>query len=80
MKMKPDDYSQLKQAVQKIAHEIPAYKIWLKSPQNPRPPQDFELRLRWDVFNVCKLDFYNYLDDSQIDTALRSIFKELDLQ
>jgi len=80
MKMKLDDYSKLKQAVQKIAHEIPQYRIWLKSPQNPRPPEDFELRLRWDVFHVCKLDFYAYLNDDHIDTALQSIFKDLGIQ
>lgn len=79
MKMKPDDYCQLKQAIQKIACEIPPYRAWLKSPQNPKPPADLEMRLRWDIFNVCRLDFYAYLTDKQIDTALRLIFKELDL-
>jgi hypothetical protein len=80
MKMKPDDYLKLEQAVREIAHEIPPHRAWLKSPQNPRPFKDLEMRLRWDVFHAVKLNFYDYLNDEHIDTALRLIFKELDLQ
>lgn len=44
---------------------------------------DIEKRLRWDAFHSSRYagilsDLYAYVDDTHIDTALRSIMREIE--
>ncbi len=47
--------------------------------------KDKAMRFRWDLFHAAKLshfasdNLYSYLGDNHIDTALKSIVKELEL-
>lgn len=49
-----------------------------------RQPKDFDKRLRWDCMYQAGLsswvcdNLYSYLDDSHIDTALKSIVKQIE--
>ena len=82
MKIKAHHYNALKEAIAKLnKDDIKEHRLNL--PFHVRPPKDIELRLRWDCLYASKamdeLPLYHYLNDNHIDTALRSIFKELQL-
>ena len=70
MKMKPEHYSYLKSEITAIAHLVP-------------PAGDKEYR--WNLFNSVKFnsnfikELYEYLNDAQIDTALKKVVKDLEL-
>ncbi len=81
MKMTPEHYEDLKQRVALFAGEVPDHRKRLAN--DPRV-KDIEHRLRCDVLHATKiLDAYSYQEfdytDAQIDTAMRKVFKELDL-
>ena len=76
MKMKPEDYNKL---------EISIIKALMDSGQNLRhmAKTRSEKRLRWDLTyinpdtNKLICGMYDYLNDNHIDTALKSIVKNL---
>ena len=68
------------------AEQIKKHRAYLLSPENPRPPKDLEMRLRWDVMNsmpsLLRIPLFNALykaglNDSHIDTALKAAMKEV---
>lgn len=74
MKMKSEDFSYLKNIVErKVAALGPAHRDEYKREGHSHK------RYRWDILWLCKMnDFvcntlYRYLNDDHIDTALRSI-------
>jgi hypothetical protein len=82
MKIKTEHYEAIKASIHKAA--IAEHRAFLKSPANPRPAKDLEKRLRWDLLHcfkgaawVCS-ELYPYLNDTHIDTALRSVVSELE--
>ena len=82
MKMTSEHFGQIKTAFEANQNKIKQIEIFLNSPDNPRPPKDFEKRLRWDALVtimgaqwICSL--YSYLNDDHIDSALKKIMKEI---
>lgn len=80
MKIEQAHYDHIKQALAPHAADLQAHRKSLKGDYRIK---DVEKRLRWDAsFRyvgsrwVCDT-LYSYLDDTHIDTALRSVFREL---
>lgn len=84
MKMTKQHYSQLVAALKTIDIEkIKAHKIAL---QNDVRVKDLEKRLRWDCFwslnqfrSLVMNEWYSYMNDNHIDTALKAAMKELNI-
>ena len=83
MKMKPDHYNHMKSAIASIdTAKVASHKEALTHDARVK---DLDKRFRWDLSYAAKLtpwvcdNLYSYLDDSHVDTALRSIIRELDL-
>lgn len=83
MKMSTEHYSHIKQAILSLpSDKAAAHKEALKS--DPRV-KDLDMRFRWDLLYAAKLsgyicdNCYSYLNDTHIDTALKSIVRELEL-
>lgn len=79
MKIQPEHYEHMKQAIAKLDIS----QIRLDILNSHAQPKDFDKRLRWDCFWLAGLSgfacgtLYDYANDSHIDTALKSIMKEL---
>ena len=72
MKIKPDDYGKMLDAVRSVhaSNALDAY----------RSAGLTDKRYLWDALRVSGYDvcgLYTYLNDTHIDTALRSILREL---
>ena len=83
MKMKPEHFAHMKAEITKLDRSrITDHKAALA--YDPRV-KDLDKRFRWDLSHAARLtpwicdNLYSYLDDSHVDTALRSIVRELDL-
>lgn len=80
MKIQPEHYEHMKREMAARAHLI--LQIRDQIAVDPRV-RDAEKRLRWDLFHVSGLTryvcdhVYNYANDVHIDTALRSIMREI---
>lgn len=79
MKIKPEDYEQLKAAMAKVAKQYPIANY------RDLAPSFSETRIAWDYFwaangRACEISnrLYKYLNDSHIDTAVRRIITELE--
>jgi hypothetical protein len=81
MKMKPEDYAQLEQAIRKVQADYP--ETMVKDYHNLNLTSK---RYRWDMFHIavrrgyfprlstCDAgSLYDYCNDDHIDTALRRI-------
>lgn len=80
MKITPSHYSAIRSAILPLAGRLSAHRDFLKSEGKAK---DIEKRLRWDAFHASGCDgimseLYTYLNDDHIDTALRSIMREID--
>ena len=79
MKMTQEHYDYMKQAIGNI--NIDAVKRSIM--ESGRVPKDYDKRLRFDCMYAAGLtkwvcdNLYSYMDDSHINTALKSIMKEL---
>ena len=83
MKIKPEHYAHIKKAISTLPRDkVLLHKEALKD--DPRV-KDQAMRFRWDLFWATRQeskiihDLYQYLNDTHIDTALRSIVKELSI-
>lgn len=80
MKMKPEHFAHLKNAIAPFTENAKAHREILRN--DPRV-NDLEKRLRWDLAHAAKLtpwicsDLYPYLNDTHIDTALRAAVVDL---
>jgi len=87
MKMSAIHYADLKARIRPLISDIRVHRTALEAQhRNPSPllpkVKDPERRLRWDAFHASRIQSaYGYqtfdYTDEHIDTALRSIFKEL---
>lgn len=87
MKMSAIHYADLKSRIEHLAVQIRMHRLDLEEQKrNPNPLQfpvkDVERRLLWDAFYASRIQSaYGYQDfdytDTHIETAMRSIFKEL---
>ena len=82
MKMKETHYEQLKNEILCLGtNRIATHRLAL---QRDSRVKDLEKRFRWDLLWATGQSkwitdvLYSYLNDTHIDTALRSIVKELD--
>lgn len=80
MKITHEHYSILRASILPLAPRFPAHREFLKSEGKA---MDIEKRLRWDAFHSAGYagilsDLYAYLDDTHIDTALRSIMRGIE--
>lgn len=80
MKVTSEHYSILRASILPLAPRFPAHREFLKSEGKA---MDIEKRLRWDAFHSARYagilsDLYAYVDDTHIDTALRSIMREIE--
>jgi len=85
MKMKKEHYNILKSSIEDVLKNVgPALLQEYENGKFPREDKvkDLNLRFRWDLFYFVrpkiessgkKLNLYDYLNDSHIDTALRKI-------
>lgn len=85
MKIRPEHYqhilTEMRQAIATIGKDaINAHIVAISG-----KPHDFDKRLRWDLCYAAKLnpwickEIYPYASDEHLDTALRSVIRELDL-
>lgn len=86
MKIEQSDYDYLKTAMLEIKDKIPAHIEFLNEADNLGKVKDFDTRLRWDWFTASirgRTEFvnkiYSYLNDDHINTALKKIIKEINL-
>jgi hypothetical protein len=87
MKMTDTDYRLLKAAIERkiLSQELNINQTWLDYSNQGLS----EMRFRWDLLRFCGVrigdsvgqpgpfPFYDYLNDTHIDTALKAIVKEL---
>jgi hypothetical protein len=81
MKIKPEHYAILKTKIEEAIPLINSHKEYLIKENKFK---DFGTRLRFDIFYKVKAgginnELYEYLDDTHINTALKKIFKELNI-
>ena len=79
MKMSTEHYVELKNCIATVIGQAPAHKEFLIKEDRAK---DIDMRLRWDLMwasttHDWRRYAYQDLNDSHIDTALRSIMKEL---
>ena len=80
MKITQEHYDYIKNAIAPFVSDIDAMKEIIS---NDSRVKDAEKRLRWDFTYKAKLstwmcdNLYSYMNDNHIDTALKSIMKEL---
>lgn len=91
MKIRPEHYAHMKQAIAAVADQIPDMRVRIAN--DPRVKyRNFEWnafvhhaerRLRWDLSYKAGLtqyicdNVYPYANDTHLDTALRSIMREI---
>ncbi len=81
VKIDPKDYLYMRDALARNKDLIPAFRAQIAA--DPRV-KDSAKRLRWDLANYSDLTgffcsvIYKYANDSHIDTALKSIMRELE--
>jgi hypothetical protein len=73
-------YERLRDAIAPLAPRFSSHRSFLRLEGRCK---DLEKRLRWDAFAACGYagilkDLYAYLTDDHIDTALRSIMREIE--
>ncbi len=92
MKIKPEHYATVKLSIETLiksfvethgSQALDRYALRLKD--SKAQVRDMQKRFRWDLLYtavssnwICD-NLYSYMDDSHIDTALRSIVDELNL-
>lgn len=85
LKISPEDYTTLKQGIEKVIKEHPVDQ-YREALIKESKAKDIEKRLRWDYLYGAKIylpenfvvdTLYKYLNDDHIDSALKNIFKEL---
>jgi len=80
MKIKPEHYNHIKQAIDAIPEKLK--QSHFESLKLDDRVKDIGKRFRWDCFNYAGLTtfacdtLYSYMNDTHIDTALKSIVKE----
>ncbi len=87
MKIKPEHYATLKLAIEEFVESFgsQAFDRYVARLKNSKAQvRDMQKRFRWDlcyasISSTWICDLYSYMDDSHIDTALRSIVDELKL-
>jgi len=89
MKIKPEHYAQLVQDLKASAGTLPSFGYFREVVARERVGADAEKFYRWELFSaayhgtrdVVKHDFhcelYKYLNDSNIDAALKKAVKEI---
>lgn len=82
MKISDSDFNYLKNAMMDVKGKVLDHIGFLKKPENKVKIKDFDMRLRWDWFSWAmrgRTNFlnklYSYLNDDNIDTALKQIVK-----
>ena len=81
MKITQEHYATMLNAITPLAHTIPAQRTLLSKDSGIT---DLEKRIRWDLAYKAGLtvficdSIYAYANDTHIDTALKSIVKELE--
>jgi hypothetical protein len=83
MKVKPEHYQQMLEAIRPLVTQVAAHRERLKTDSRVK---DLEKRLRWDLLYASRCELaahyisdtlYPYCNDEHIDTALKAIVKEL---
>ena len=83
MKIQAEHYNFMRDAIAPFKAQIPQFRQRII---NEGKASDAEKRLRWDLAYLADLTWwlcknvYTYANDAHIDTALRSIMKELEQQ
>jgi len=83
MKINKEHYQHILTVMSHI--DLPAARNHKEALKNDERVKDIEKRFRWDLMYAANLspwicdNLYSYMDDSHIDTALRSIVRELGL-
>lgn len=82
MKISAAHYTDLKQAILRNVTKIAAHREFITKEGKAK---DIEKRLRWDLMWAgttidWRTEAYRDLNDSHIDTALRSIMAEIELK
>ena len=81
MKIQAEHYSYMREKISPLKGQIESFRQRII---NEGQARDVEKRLRWDLAYIADLTWwlcdnvYPYAKDDHIDTALRSIMKELE--
>jgi len=80
MKIKPEHYAHMLEAIRPLQPKLAGHREYLKTDSRVK---DLEKRLRWDALWASKITqwlsdtVYKYANDDHVDTALKQIMKEL---
>ena len=84
MKITQEHYDHMKKAINTLNRDnVDTHSKTVKSSGKYK---DFSKRMRWDLFYMANLTkfacdtLYDYVNDDHIDTALRSIVKDLNFK
>ena len=84
MKIQKEHYNVIKEKIALIDRDaIKSHALQVKESGKYK---DFDTRMRWDIFWASKLNdwvrdnVYTYANDEHINTALKNIVKELNIQ
>lgn len=83
MKIKPEHYKHMRDAIAQIPREL--IEAHIANLHKDNRVKNLDKRLRWDLLHsvmpavwVCD-NIYPYANDTHLDTALRTIVKELEI-
>lgn len=81
MKMTPEHYAELKEKVMGVIDKFPSAEEYRKRFESSPKKIDAQEMRRWDLFVAAKTGnlinrLYKYLNDVNIDTAMKSIVAE----
>ena len=85
MKVQTDHYAFLLANIAPWAGQLRIHRANLTARKEKENIKDIEKRLRWDAMYAANLSryacdtLYTYCDDTHVDTALRSIMRELSI-
>lgn len=82
MKIKPEDFDELKALISPYDNELLRKKYVSGDFVNSDKVKDLNKRYRWDLYwsiasRLLGDRLYRYMNDTHIDTALRTIIKDL---
>jgi hypothetical protein len=85
MKITKEHYTHLHNTIQERIEKLGGVVIYeyREKLKNDKRVKNLETRFNWDMFYACKLAgyacnyLYTYLNDNHIDTALKSIMRDI---
>ena len=78
MKIKPEDLASMRARIAPL--DTTERREWYRANRVTLRAKDLDMRYRWDLLHMSRFpttSLYRYLDDTHIDTALRSLVEKV---